>query len=273
MGYKVMEIYRDLPKTNCKECGKPGCLPFATAVYLEGCPLSKCPDLGPEKLEEMEEKLAEERRKEQNPKQESVVQALAFLTEKIKEHDLQDAARKTGGEYVKGPPEAVRLKLLGKDHLVSRDGVSTEDGGMPVPALAVLLLIYVTRATGVRPSRKWKAFRELPNTMSKAGQYEEVTAGIARRFSGAEEDLKRAAESLGGVAAAPESADFEYVFDALPRVNLRLLFWAADEDFDARASLLLDDTVLEYLDQEAIVFLSEVLAAMLAGEDVARINP
>jgi hypothetical protein len=42
-----------------------------------------------------------------------------------------------------------------------------------------------------------------------------------------------------------------------------LLFWDAEEGFDARAKLLFDETVTEHLDIESILFLSERLREML----------
>ena len=32
MGLTGLEIYKHLPKTNCKECGSPTCLAFAMAL-------------------------------------------------------------------------------------------------------------------------------------------------------------------------------------------------------------------------------------------------
>lgn len=39
----VMEIYRELPRTNCKECGYPTCMAFAAALREEKVERSCCP--------------------------------------------------------------------------------------------------------------------------------------------------------------------------------------------------------------------------------------
>jgi ArsR family metal-binding transcriptional regulator len=39
----VMEIYRQLPRTNCKECGYPTCMAFAAAVRDSKVDLDCCP--------------------------------------------------------------------------------------------------------------------------------------------------------------------------------------------------------------------------------------
>jgi CO dehydrogenase/acetyl-CoA synthase gamma subunit (corrinoid Fe-S protein) len=43
-----MEILRLLPKTNCKECGQPTCMVFATQVAEGGKEPEDCPPLAGE---------------------------------------------------------------------------------------------------------------------------------------------------------------------------------------------------------------------------------
>jgi acetyl-CoA decarbonylase/synthase complex subunit gamma len=43
MALSGLEIYKQLPKTNCKECGFPTCLAFAMKLAQKGTELSKCP--------------------------------------------------------------------------------------------------------------------------------------------------------------------------------------------------------------------------------------
>ena len=43
MALTGLEIYKQLPKTNCKECGFPTCLAFAMKLAQKGTELSKCP--------------------------------------------------------------------------------------------------------------------------------------------------------------------------------------------------------------------------------------
>ena len=45
---KVIEILKLLPKTNCKECGSPTCMVFATLVAEGAKDASDCPQLGME---------------------------------------------------------------------------------------------------------------------------------------------------------------------------------------------------------------------------------
>ena len=43
MALTGLDIYKLLPKTNCKECGFPTCLAFAMKLAQKGTELNKCP--------------------------------------------------------------------------------------------------------------------------------------------------------------------------------------------------------------------------------------
>ena len=45
MAITVMEVLKNLPRTNCGDCGQLTCLAFATRVIKEGEDLNKCPHL------------------------------------------------------------------------------------------------------------------------------------------------------------------------------------------------------------------------------------
>ena len=266
MAYKVLDLYKDLPKTNCKECGKPGCFPFATAVCLEGLALDLCPYLSKEELARIGEKLARQRVDDQSRGGDSVEQALAFLRGEMKAIDLKAGAQRCGGTHVAGASECIRLKSLGRWYDVTRADVVGESDNLTAIE-KVFFFIYVTRASGAKAAGRWVAMRELPNSTSKAGQFEQQADKIATRFDGRFDVLVEKARSLGGERVSSESADVAVKFQALPRVDILLLLWEGDEDFPARASLLLDEGVLAYLDQEAIVFLAESLTNRLATRE------
>src|SRR3972149_11709622 len=43
MALSALEIFKLLPKTNCKECGQPTCLAFAMQLAMKKAELSQCP--------------------------------------------------------------------------------------------------------------------------------------------------------------------------------------------------------------------------------------
>ncbi len=54
MALTGIEIYKFLPKTNCKECGFPTCLAFAMKLAQGQAELSKCPDVSDEAKQALE---------------------------------------------------------------------------------------------------------------------------------------------------------------------------------------------------------------------------
>ena len=48
MALTGIEIFKLLPKTNCKECGYPTCLAFAMALASGKAELDACPDVSDE---------------------------------------------------------------------------------------------------------------------------------------------------------------------------------------------------------------------------------
>lgn len=51
---KLMEILKLLPKTNCKECGDPTCMVFATRVAEGAKGVANCPSLTPDNRKKLE---------------------------------------------------------------------------------------------------------------------------------------------------------------------------------------------------------------------------
>src|SRR5512136_2282718 len=48
MALSGLEIFKHLPKTNCKDCGFPTCLAFAMKLAAKQVALDKCPHVKPE---------------------------------------------------------------------------------------------------------------------------------------------------------------------------------------------------------------------------------
>ena len=221
----------------------------------------------------MEEKLALSLGGGKGKKDPTYVQALRFLQGKILGTDFPAMARNAGCRYLPGPPEELEIPFLGVPHRVRADDVTALSGEAPSVWVKVFLYIYATRAKGTPPAGRWAAFRELPNTVSKSKSFEEAAGEIAEEFSGREEALAQAARSLGGEPVPFGSADFAFRFQALPRVELLLLYWRGEEEFGARAAVLVDAGVLDYLDQEALVFLAEAFSRKLRGRPVRGVIP
>ncbi|MGA7874894.1 MAG: (Fe-S)-binding protein [Desulfoferrobacter sp.] len=57
MKLNVMEVLRELPKTNCKECNEPTCMAFATKLLKNERKLEECKPILTEEFAESRKKL------------------------------------------------------------------------------------------------------------------------------------------------------------------------------------------------------------------------
>ena len=58
MALKGMDIFKLLPKSNCKKCGNPTCMAFAMKVAAGGITIDKCPDISADALAALSEASA-----------------------------------------------------------------------------------------------------------------------------------------------------------------------------------------------------------------------
>jgi ArsR family metal-binding transcriptional regulator len=56
---KYLDVFKLLPGTNCKECGQPTCLAFATLLVRQGASVKQCLPLFTSRFEEKKKRLLE----------------------------------------------------------------------------------------------------------------------------------------------------------------------------------------------------------------------
>ncbi|HYW80028.1 MAG TPA: DUF3786 domain-containing protein [Thermoguttaceae bacterium] len=146
----------------------------------------------------------------------------------------------------------------------------TTSAGEPVGATWRILALHYLAISG-RPERRVPdtTFADLSAARSYSGIYQGRVIHRLCATAGRDADkLRAAAEALGGHDPAEGDAipgDAAFDFDEFPRVSLRLIWHAADEEFPPSATLLLPSNIEEYFCSEDIVVLSECLVARLGG--------
>jgi hypothetical protein len=95
-----------------------------------------------------------------------------------------------------------------------------------------------------------------------------VETPLKNAFSSNMQNLEFECKKAGGknVKDQYESPDLAYEFTVFPKIPVILLFWDEEDGFEADAKLLFDETIIEHLDIESIMFLSEHLVKMLINE-------
>ncbi len=142
--------------------------------------------------------------------------------------------------------------------------VRTSDGRAAGPWWQILTLHYLS-ARGRPPEGPPKLnFADLPGGRAYAPVYQQRVIGRLCATAGRDKEaLSRAGRSLGGVPVP--GGDLGLDFQVYPRVRLRLLWYAGDEELTPSAVVLLPENVEAFLAVEDIVVLSERMVSRLSG--------
>lgn len=272
MALSVVDLYKKLPQTNCKDCGLASCLAFASMAVAEKLPVKNCPHLDPETAKSLQAELDAQHQAGKWTKRDMAEDALVWAKERAASMKIADLPERIGGELMETEQgQVLRLPYFTGSIQISQAGIASEDGQPLNRWEQTFLYNHLAQGGSARPSGEWKGLEAFPNTVSKIkSMRSHVEAPLEKCFQGRVQALKQAATSLGGVARTgpDQTADAAFVFTPLPRVPVMLLFWDAEpsEGFDARAKLLFDRTITQHLDIESILFLSERLHELLCQE-------
>ncbi|MBN1149205.1 MAG: DUF3786 domain-containing protein [Anaerolineales bacterium] len=135
-------------------------------------------------------------------------------------------------------------------------------GAVSNPMHQALLLYYFYIADGMPISGQWLSFSELPDGRFYNQAFQGYTGRqLARVFTSDRQSFERAAQGLGGVSAS--LGDASYVFQALPRAPLLVVFWQGDEDFPSSFQILFDASACHYLPTDGYAILGSTLTHRL----------
>lgn len=278
MPVTAIDIYKKLPQTNCGRCGSPSCFVFATRVALRQEVIEKCVSLTGDELKELKTIIGEIKPLTTGTGSNAYAQAAEEIKNRIKEIDFKESAEGLGAEYLKeDDKEYLRLNLFNHKYKLSKTGDIVRDDSLQPGAWAkIFLIIYVNARGKGSLKNEWVSFGDLPNTFAKQKSFKDNSENVLiKNFAGKKEELKDACNLLGGIDASAEfKCDIAYRFSVLPKIPLLLLFWDEnkEEDFPARVKILMDRTVLNFIDIESLVFLAERFAKELCEAKGIMVN-
>ena len=174
-----------------------------------------------------------------------------------------------------------QLQWLGADrsgagwHLPVIDGVllvdtttgavCREGGGTARPAWQILALHYLALRTRPLARPPEVTFASLPSARVYAGVYENrVNRRLCAHVGNSVQLLRAAAAAIKAREVASGNATFEV--DVFPRIPIRLIWYAGDEEFAPSCTLLLPANIESFFCIEDIVVLSESLVSRLGGQ-------
>lgn len=134
-----------------------------------------------------------------------------------------------------------------------KNGFITEDGKSP--GFDTVMNIYNTfyySAAHPVASGNLVAFRQVKRVYPFEAAYRRtIIFRLQELFAGKTEELRKACEALGGTLLP--QGDVGYVIPVFPFLNIAVLFWDKDEEFEAQANMLFDSEITEFMHEENVV--------------------
>ncbi len=251
----AMEIFKILPRTNCKDCRIPTCLAFAAAVFRGDRRLEQCPHVSGDVLEMFSVENSDSRTLELEEER-----MLGQLKPQVADMDLASSAERLGASF---SGDALAIKCLGKDFYVDSHGKVTSDihvhGWITVP-----ILNYVLSSSGKPVSGNWVPFRELKNGAVWAGLFGQRCEKPLKRVADAHTDLFEHMIQVFNAKPAPNAfdSDIAVVLHPLPRLPMLICYWKPDGDLDSSVNVFFDDTAEENLIIDSIYRIAAGLVIM-----------
>ncbi len=275
MSLSVVDLYQKiLPKTNCGDCGYPTCLAFAGMVVSEKLLLDKCPYIEPAVLKNAQAELNEQYAAGKWVKKDMAADALVWAKERTASMDIEDLPARIGGVLKEDSAGAyLELPYFNGSILIRPDKIEKNDGTDLNRWEQVFVYNHMAQGGSALPTGNWKGLEAIPNTISKMKSMKaHVEVPLLNRFAGHPDELRKATMAIGALDYAETfpTADVAAYLLPLPRIPVMLLFWDADpvDGFDAEVKLLFDETIVEHLDVESIMFLSERIRQLLRGDEM-----
>lgn len=134
-----------------------------------------------------------------------------------------------------------------------KNGFITEDGKSPGfdTVMNIYNTFYYSAAQPVA-SGNLVAFRQVKRVYPFEAAYRRtIISRLQELFSGKTEELRKACEALGGTLLP--QGDVGYVLPVFPFLNIAVLFWDKDEEFEAQANMLFDSEITEFMHEENVV--------------------
>ena len=144
--------------------------------------------------------------------------------------------------------------------------VAFTDGQDVGPHWRILVLHYLAIRTQPEQQEPETTFAHLPAAQAYSQVYRGRVLGRLCATAGRDaRTLADAANSLAGRPVDAQTGDLAFDFDLFPRLTIRLIWHAPDEEFGPAATLLLPANIEAYFCIEDIVVLSERLVSRLEG--------
>jgi hypothetical protein len=249
-----IEILKLLDKSNCRECGYATCLAFASAVFKGQRPLSACPHLEQDVIQEFAQES-------QNNDVELIPdEPLEDFKNRLTTIDLAEAAEKVGADFSNG---RLTLKVCGKDFSVDREGNFYSEIHIH-SWITGPFLSYIIEGAGRPVTGKWVSMRELKNGNDWyrffVHKCEKPLKRVADTYTDLFEDMLHIFN--GKKVANHYESDVSLVLHPLPRLPILICYWKPEEGLESSLNIFFDSTAGDNLNVQYLYSLGTGLTTM-----------
>ena len=259
----AIDVFRQLDRSNCGQCGVPSCFGFAALVIKGDKRVQDCPRAPVELRDRIAETL--EPVVPRPVVDEGQVAEYEALKLEIATLDFTEAAPRTGGL-----PTGDRLviRCLGKPFEIDSRG--------ELHAMCHVhfwlhwpLLQYALHCEGVPHTGEWARFADLRGAQDWTRFFAHRCETGLRHLAVTDPDLLFDALSLFGTGvegsglADDEGPDRAIILHPLPRVRMMIGYWRSDDDFEAQWTILFDRACERNLDARSTYLLVQGFPEML----------
>jgi hypothetical protein len=173
--------------------------------------------------------------------------------------------------------QTINIPFFNETFTVTPRDISDHRGTRPPHSVCVILCQYLLLSPDrAEDDKQLVTYRDFKDAAPYVQGFDNTAQKpVSRAFAGRLDALEAGCRHLGGTPCdIGISCDLSYMFEALPRVRIYLVFNDADEDFPADCSMLFERQAASYLDMECLAMIGMVLAQRLAGKenpDMARL--
>lgn len=240
-----LEIYKMLPKLNCKQCGFPTCLAFSASVIKGEKRLDACPHLENTILEELDRRIIRHTTPEEQLKQ-----ILMPLKKEMSTINFSSSLERLGATL---SGDKLTVKCLAKNFTVDSEGTIISDCHINV-WVTVPLLNYIIYSAGKDPSGKWVPFRELSNKTVWDAFFEQRFEKPLKQLTDSYPDLIEDMIYIfnGKPVETSFTSDISLVLYPLPKVPMLICYTKPDEDQESKLNVFFDITAEENISIDSL---------------------
>jgi len=252
----TMDVFKLLPKTNCRKCNKPTCLAFAAAVFQGQVSLGDCPFIDENTLNTYGSK----KDKYESNSDRGFIKAMGQLKEKIKQTNLESRAGILGGKFSN---DRLTLKIMGKDFRVDINGEISTDIHVN-HWIAPPVLNYILSGKGLALTETWVPFRELETSRDWSRFFEHQCVRHLKKVADSSPSFFEDIIELfnGKPVENHYDADISLIIKPLPLLPILICYNHPEDGLESDLNLFFDTTADKNLPIENIYTLTTGLANM-----------